>query len=1114
MLPHLSAALALSASLLAQGPLDPPANGPRQVEPGWHLLSNATIHTAPGQTIDGASVYIKDGRIETVLRPQDSQAALADGYRVWDCTGLHIYPGFIDAYVEVDAPRPPRDAPGLHWNNRVTPQRSALDGPGLAPDAADNLRKLGFAAAAIAPKGPGIFRGTSAVVSLAKPDDNLSAARPPVYLDAPYHTLAFDTTAIDAPPRGAPADSTRWTGYPNSEMGAIALIRQTLIDADWQAQARAADAVIEPNGLDALQRTLPSQMTPARPVPLMFSTGDELESLRAIKIAREFNRTPVLLGSGVEFRRLAALQEACVGEQPVPIILPLNFPKPPNVASLGAAESTDLRDLMTWEQAPTNPRRLDEAGLTVALTTSKLGKGQKFDESLRTALRHGLKPDRALAMLTTTPAAMLGVSDHLGTIEQGKVANLIVSDGDLFQAWPERDASGEKKKAPKIRDLWVDGRRHEISAPADTSLTGSWQAHEFDGQASDDADGPILVITDGPAVTIHVGDKKTKATNVRIDRGQLDYTYDNSAFGSSGVWTDRCTLAGNELVCSSLTPAGTVHRWKARRVDPPAQEGKQEPKPDEASERERQAIAAIPETYGYPFGPYSVTELPPQESVLFTDVTLWTSTGDGIIENGWIMVSAGKIAALGGGPSPRTDDSVKVVALAGKHLTPGLIDAHSHTGISGGVNESGQAVTAEVRIQDVTNPDSINWYRQLGGGITTVNSMHGSANAIGGQTQTNKVRWGAVRPDDMHFEDARPGIKFALGENVKQSHWGDTNVTRYPQTRMGVEALFRDRFQVAKEYMYGMGNAAALRRQKERVEEMKERGRPPAEDEATGASSIPPRRDLELEALAEILAGERGIQCHSYRQDEILALCRIADEFEFKLGAWQHGLECYKVAKEVGQHAIGASLFSDWWNYKVEVQDAIPQAGPILWEQGVNISYNSDSDELARRMNTEAAKAVKYSSPEDPIAPEEALKFVTINPAKQLGIESRVGSLEVGKDADLAIWSGPPLSSLSRCEETWIDGRCYFSLEKDAQARKQIAAERQRIIQKILAVSTPSEKTKPEEAKEPEGPEADPRQAYYRASVRERYLDLLRRGIDPANSVCGDCGMSQTQQRP
>jgi imidazolonepropionase-like amidohydrolase len=387
------------------------------------------------------------------------------------------------------------------------------------------------------------------------------------------------------------------------------------------------------------------------------------------------------------------------------------------------------------------------------------------------------------------------------------------------------------------------------------------------------------------------------------------------------------------------------------------------------------------------------------------------------------------------------------IDCTGKHITPGLIDCHSHTGISRGVNESGEAVTAEVRVRDVVNPDDINWYRELAGGVTTVNQLHGSANAIGGQSCTTKLRWGAVSPDDMVMQTQVDGIKFALGENPRGAN-GFRESTRYPQTRMGVEALIRDRFLAAADYREQWKNYNAL-------------------DPKQRAAVVPPRRDLELAALAEVLAGTRRVHCHSYRQDEIFMLCGIAKEFGFRIGTFQHVLEGYKVGEAIRESAYGASSFSDWWAYKLEVFDAIPENGAILHEVGVNVSFNSDSDELARRLNTEAGKAVKYGG----LAPADALKFVTWNPAVQLGIEAQVGSLEQGKAADLAIWSADPLSYAAICEQTWVEGTLRFSRQADAELRSKANQERQRLLQKALAAG--------KDRKPRGGP--DPKDAYWRA---------------------------------
>ncbi len=338
-----------------------------------------------------------------------------------------------------------------------------------------------------------------------------------------------------------------------------------------------------------------------------------------------------------------------------------------------------------------------------------------------------------------------------------------------------------------------------------------------------------------------------------------------------------------------------------------------------------------------------------------------------------------------------------------------------------GVNEATQAVTAEVRIGDFIDASDITIYRQLAGGLTMANVLHGSANPIGGQNQVIKLRWGGWY-DDLKYKEAPAGIKFALGENVKQSNWGEDAKTRYPQTRMGVEQIFRDRFHAAKRYSAAMKSW---------------------NDEPKG---LPPRRDLELDALSEILDGKRWIHCHSYRQDEILGLLRVLEENKITIGSLQHILEGYKVADAIAKHGATASSFSDWWAYKFEVIDSIPYNGALMHQQGIVVSFNSDDAELGRHMNHEAAKAMKYGG----VNPMEALQFVTLNPAKQLRIDHRVGSLEVGKDADIAVWSGSPLSPMSRCEQTWIDGRKYFDREQDKADRKRDAALHAALVQKVM----------------------------------------------------------------
>ncbi|HXF06214.1 MAG TPA: amidohydrolase [Blastocatellia bacterium] len=390
----------------------------------------------------------------------------------------------------------------------------------------------------------------------------------------------------------------------------------------------------------------------------------------------------------------------------------------------------------------------------------------------------------------------------------------------------------------------------------------------------------------------------------------------------------------------------------------------------------------------------------------------------GRIENGSILIRDGKIAAVG--KTVDVPPGATVIDATGKYVMPGIIDCHSHIAVDGGVNEGSLSVTSMVRIQDVLDPTDINIYRDLAGGVTTANILHGSANAIGGLNAVIKLRWGKTA-QEMMFEGAMPGIKFALGENPKRSNFTPPPGTprRYPATRLGVEYTIREAFTQARNYM-------------QQWEEYHRR-------KAAGEDVVPPRRDLKLEPLVEVLQGKRLVHAHCYRQDEILMLIRLAEEFGFKIATFQHVLEGYKVAKEIAAHGAGASTFSDWWAYKVEAYDAIPYNGAIMARKGVVVSFNSDSAELARRLNLEAAKAIKYGG----LSEDEALALVTINPAKQLRIDHRVGSIEVGKDADLVIFKGHPLSTYSMVEKVLIDGQVYFDREADLARRAEIQKEKE-----------------------------------------------------------------------
>jgi len=482
---------------------------------------------------------------------------------------------------------------------------------------------------------------------------------------------------------------------------------------------------------------------------------------------------------------------------------------------------------------------------------------------------------------------------------------------------------------------------------------------------------------------------------------------------------------------------GDDAKKEAAKADP-AQPEKPDPKKEKEALRNQLTAAPAQQDRGPLLAP---------KAVFIKSATIWTSGPQGRLENASLLIVDGKIKAVGNIPATEVPADAQVIDRPGIHVTPGLIDCHSHSMILGGVNEGTLPSTAMVRIADVVNSETETIHQQLAGGLTVANLLHGSANPIGGQNCVIKLREGAS-PEALKLAGAPGGIKFALGENVKQSNWGDAFRNRFPQTRMGVPAFHANRFTAAKQY------AEALAKQQRE-------GGPPV------------RRDLELEAIAEIIRGERLIHCHSYRQDEILVFLRVMESFGVRVGTLQHILEGYKVADEIAKHGAGASCFSDWWAYKLEVYDAIPQAGSIMRERGVVVSFNSDSSDHARRLNFEAAKAVKYGgTPED-----EALKFVTLNPAKQLGIDRMVGSLEVGKDGDFAIWSGHPFDTMSVCQETWIEGKQFFQI--DAARRRATArqAERQALIAKAITLAGEAEE---------DGDKAKAQDKFFRRALEDR----------------------------
>ena len=982
-----------------------PTEGIRRNTPQVHAITNVRLVVQPGEEVADATIVVRDGLIEAA----GAGIAVPEDARVWDATGRTAYAGFIDAYSEVDAPSVSRDKSAAHWNRYVTPQSLAVEGYSPSSKANEDRRKQGFVARLIAPSD-GVIKGFSGIVSTGDGDGDRAILQRRV---AQHVRLTA---------------SRRSNDYPNSPMGAVALARQTMYDARWYRDTQnlfASGATIpRPERNDALQALIPVLEGTA----IVADAIDEQYFLRSDAFAKEFELMMIARGSGEEYRRL----EAIVATKR-PVIVPLDFPKPPDVSTTEAAQDVSLERLMHWDLAPENPGRLADAGVTIALTSHGLNKRSDFWPALRKAVRRGLGRDDALAALTSSAASMFGLERH-GKIKPGFAASFVLVDGDPFT----------NENATFIA-TWVDGVRYEIEPESPTDLRGDWTLNLAQARDGRQPNELSLSLTGEPEKlkgNVKRGEKKIALKNLTFRDGRLSTRFKADDLDAEGIarLTATVTLDTGQPAAlfgsivwpdESVSPFTATRESKDESHDVPA-----EPvvarKPDDPEK------ASFPANF--PLGAYGRTASPQQpETIVFLNATVWTCGDAGVIENATVVVREGKIESVGtddfdlGSPGitgkNRRFVGATIIDCAGKHLTPGLIDCHSHMATDGGVNESAQAVTAEVRIGDFINATDINIYRQLAGGLTTSNILHGSANPIGGQNQVIKLRWGAL-PEELKFKEAPSGIKFALGENVTQSNWSNPT-NRYPQTRMGVEQIIRDRFLAAREYRH---------RQKQYAETK---------------AGAPPRVDLELEALAEVVEGERLVHCHSYRQDEILALLRTLDEFGVTIGTLQHILEGYKVADEMAKHGAGGSAFSDWWAYKFEVYDAIPFAGAMMHDNGVLVSFNSDDRELARHLNQEAAKATKYGG----VPPEEALKFVTLNPAKQLKIDQYVGSIEPGKHADLVVWSHEPLSNFAACEQTWIDGRCYFSRKQSQQQADKIREMRATLIQKVLASGEKSSKS-------------------------------------------------------
>jgi imidazolonepropionase-like amidohydrolase len=817
----------------------------------------------------------------------------------------------------------------------------------------------------------GFFAGQAAVINLGD-----SEPRESVIAAGVAHRLNF-------------SGSGGFRSYPGSLMGILGYVKQVFSDTQHYSTARAIYDR-SPAGKQRLDydRTLaPLQIAMAERTPFLMPANVGREIDRALLIADEYDLNAVIFGAQGAYSRLDELAAAGA-----PVLVNLNWPEPEKDRDPEA--DTPIRTLYHYRKAPATPAELAEAGVSFAFYSGGLASSSEYFKSVRGAIEAGLSEEDALAAMTSSPATILGVDDRIGSIERGKVANLV-----LASDWPWAEEA-------EIAAVFVDGRRYAerksdepIEAPAQ-DVSGTWSITMTTPRGTQDLTAELEMSDDGKVTGEITGRSTTAVDEGRMSDDLLRFDTTREMGGQSMTASWSLTVEGESL--SGTMSAGPMAMdISGERTAVVADSGAADSGTEGEGEPEV-SLDEIAEVVAIAHGP--VREV---GSFAITNGTVWTVSGE-TIEDGTVVVRDGKIAAVGADVA--VPSGVEVFDAGGGHVIPGIIDAHSHIAIEGGGNEGALAVTSMVGIGDVIHPDQIAIYRALAGGVTSVNVLHGSANPIGGKNQVIKLRWGG-RAEELKFEGAAPGIKFALGENPKRSNFRSASFPqRYPQTRMGVMDVIRQAFVEAVEYQ--------------------------KEWQAYEASpgGIPPRRDFKLEALVEILEGERLVHSHCYRADEILQLLRVAEEFDFQISTLQHVLEGYKVADEIAKHGAGASTFSDWWGYKMEAYEAIPYNAALMAERGVLVSINSDSGEEMRHLNQEAAKAVKWGGMEE----VEALKLVTLNPALQLRIDDRVGSIEVGKDADLVVYDEPPLSVFAVVQQTFIDGDLYFDIDADRERQAAI----------------------------------------------------------------------------
>ena len=953
-------------------------------------LKNARVVADYQTTLENTDILISNGRIEAI----GTNITFPKGTIIYDLTGKTIYPSFIDAYAgnfgiktlpvttEINSfaafliPRPtgragsqtvtPEPRIADYWNDGINASYDISSE--FIPDTkvSAEYRQIGFGSV-VTFKADGIARGTSALVSTGDGKAN-------------NMILKNNASANYSITRGRSSDL-----YPASQFGIIALLRQVNYDAQWYRQLPAG--YFHDDGLEAYTANLA--------LPQIFEVTNKLEILRADKIGKEFGINYIVKGGGDEYQTLNDIKKA--GNR---LIIPVNFPEAPDVKDPYDAASVTYTALRHYELAPSNLSRVSGAGLTFAITSSDMKQRSGFLANLRKAVRYGLSEKEALKALTYTPANFVGASELLGSIKKNMIANLLITSGNIFS------------DDCVIYENWVQGIPYRFVDLRIKDIRGTYSLKVDSVQYKMVLSGTF----DKPLIKLTLDTTKVKGATFTLDKDLVSISFDRlkQKLRLSGYIIARDFEGRGQL------ENGNWFSWRATYFD----------KTQEADNSRKKPIIPLaePGKVVYPFTAYGTTELPQQEDVLFKNATVWTSEKEGNLLNTDVLIRKGKISKIG--KNLTAPNGVSLIDATGMHLTPGIIDEHSHIAM-GGTNEMGQAITSEVRVGDVVDPEDQSIYRQLSGGVTMTHLLHGSANPIGGQSILIKQRWGH-NAEELMVENQVGFLKHALGENVKR------NTSRYPNTRMGTEQIIRDAYQRAVDYnnLWKVWNDA---KPTDRV------------------GKVPPRRDLELDPIVDILEKRSFIECHTYVQSEGTMIMNIAKEFGVKVNSLIHFNEGYKIADQIVEHGATASVFSDWWDYKYEVYEGISYNAAMLMKQGVLTCIHSDDAEMGRRLNQEAAKTMKYGG----ISETEALKLITINPAIMLHLGDRTGSIKEGKDADLVLWTDYPLSVYAHARKTMVDGTFYFDEEQDSKMKEQIDSDRNRIIANILRETPVTNSTNP-----------------------------------------------------